>query len=181
MKKVLTVLIVAVAMFLSQGLFTSHKNIVVSADLVAEKNFGSNVFYTEQDGEKFNGNQSVAQNVVAGESHIDIELPADNIKHFRFDFGVTPGVVKLSNLVIAGEEVVSLNLDNFNYSPDVTEHSVDSGVMTISSNAEDPYIVYKEGLDIHAGTSVNWLALILLLVVYGFVSYKLVGYFYKKK
>ena len=181
MKKVLTVLIVAVAMFLSQGLFISQKDIVVSANVSAEKDFVAQVFYIEEDGVKMSETTSVKQQVVAGDSVVNVALPIKHIQKFRFDFGVQPGHVTISDLQIAGNNTLNLDMENFIFSPDVTKHEVIDGKMSIVSDNKDPYMIYKDVLDVDGATSVNWLMFILLLVVYGFVSYKLVGYFYKKK
>ena len=180
MKKILTALIVIVAMALSYGLFIKHSGVMVSADINAEKDFIAQVFYS--DGVVLMDEaHSVKQNVIAGESHINIEIPMQKVSKFRFDFGVHPGRVMVKDLALIGKDTIKLDTNKFKHFNETAEPNESGNEIVVMSEGNDPFMTYTEAFDVTEKTSVNWLMFLILLCVYGSVSYKVVNYLFRNK
>lgn len=123
--------------------------VMLSADVVAERPFVAEIFYcTHKDGKFGHGNMHLAT-IRRGVSRLEVLLGADSIARLRFDCGVKPGRVVLSNVRLVGREVVSLDAGDFAFSPDVERHDrMEDGALLVESEKKDPYIVYKKTVDV---------------------------------
>ncbi len=124
--------------------------IIVSMDIDTQNAFIAQVFWTEDESEKFNQKQSIRKPIPEGKTHFEMQMPTDTVYRFRFDFGTNPGKVSVSNLKVSGLDTAVLDFQKFVFSSDVEEHELADGVLTITSTLIDPYMVYKSPLNIFA-------------------------------
>ena len=173
--------------FFSLGVLFSLKSvwlsreILVSAEINAEKPFVSQIFYTEKKGEKFNQKQSVKYNVPVGKSRFSIKLPVSKLWSFRFDFGNAPATVEIKNLSLTGTTTIPLDFNVFSYNQYISKHTIKEGNLTIISTGKDPFIVYKNPLNLTGRNVVDWYLLIILSCFFFFVFETLFSYLSKFK
>lgn len=161
------------------------KNIRVTFNAESTKDFNYQIFYTDTQDGKFNGNQSVKKLVSAGLNQVKIVLPTEKIVQFRIDFGSFPGTVYISDLKVVGDKEINILGDkeeNYWFSRDMEEHQfTDDKALRITSNKGDPYIVYKEKLDVVPGVDINYHNLILIVLGTFFIAFILGLLLIKKK
>ena len=141
----------------------------------SDKEIEYQVYYTTEPGQRFSELQSVKRRSSRGKHLERITLPIDKIARFRFDFGVRPGLASVSNMALGGENVQSLNFDDFSF------HNIDSkrlekNKLTIVSKQNDPLIIYQKPLEIIPKQSVDWWMFFLLLCAFGASSYLILSY-----
>lgn len=169
---ILTIVCMLVALLLCR--FTlSVAEIKVEAEIEAERPFSAQIFYTENEVESFNKNQVVSYRVPKGKSHLSIVLPISKLWQFRFDFGNAPGTVKVKNLELKGN---ILDFNNFTYNKYISDYKITGNELSITSTGEDPFIVYKEPLDLSKRIIVDWCMVIILGCFFFFVFGKLFLY-----
>lgn len=172
---ILTIACTLGALFLCRPVW-QIKEIHVEADIQAETAFVAQIFYTENKVESFNKNQVVSYRVPEGKSHLSIVLPIQKLWQFRFDFGNAPGTVKVKNLELKGDRDVFLNFNNFTYNKYISDHKINGDELSMTSSGEDPFIVYKEPLDLSEMIIVDWCIVIILGCFFFFVFGKLFLY-----
>ena len=122
--------------------------IFLSADIEAERSFNAQVFWTEDETQKFHQKQSIRMQVTAGTFHLDVLIPTDIVHTLRFDFGSTPGKVTIKNIKLTGINPTTLDVNKFSFSRDVKTHEVVDDSLSITSDEVDPYAVYEPILDV---------------------------------
>ena len=167
-------------MFLSSS-FWSNNNISVSFNADTSKDLTFQVFYTTQPKTNFSEKESMKQLVKAGSNKVVFKLPIKNIIKFRIDPGSNPGEVELSDITVSGNKVVNLDGGLWTYNSHIESHSVVDGVLTLISNQQDPYIIYKKELNLSEGREIDWCLFIISLAFSIFVSSVLVFYLSKFK
>ena len=160
------------------------KNIRVTFSSESTKDLTYQVFYTGSEDEKFNEKQSVKKLTPAGINQVEMILPTEKIVHFRFDFGINPGSVLISNLNLVGDKTIDILADDKNkyiFSHFVEEHQfLDGNTLRIVSNQNDPYMYYNKELDITSGTVINWCNLLQIAFGTFFIAF-LLGLFVTRK
>ena len=132
------------------------ENIQVLFQQKTESNILYQVFYTTPENSNFSQSQSVTYQAKSSETTVKIVLPVRKINKFRLDFGRYPQTVTISDLKLIGHKNISLNqFNNFNFH-EIDEKKESSSQLTITSHQQDPYIVYKEPLNLKAGRSVHF-------------------------
>lgn len=179
MKKVIVYILVCIALCLSYSLYISFGGLYFNADIDATKDFVAQVYYTENTSDKFSEKHSIKKDVRSGNSHLNIALPIKHIQNFRFDFGVNPGTVKISDMIIKGNKNLKLDINNFEYNKQITTHFMSGAQITIMSAESDPHIIYKSPVDLKGGTKINCFILFVLFCVYWFLFQKIVDYLCK--
>lgn len=157
-----TVKIVCVSLILAVGAIAItvnswyDRNIRVTFYAQSAKDIQYQVFYTSERDGKW---QAVTQQVPAGKSNVKIVLPIQNIALFRLDFGSYPQTVYVTDLKVTGNKSVDIladDEDNYRFYQ-IDEHQFMNGKgLRISSNQNDPFMFYKEQLDVTPGPDINW-------------------------
>ncbi|MBP5343788.1 MAG: hypothetical protein J6Y85_01765 [Alphaproteobacteria bacterium] len=176
---ILTTVCVGIALWISMALFTSY-NISFSADIITKKNVEIQVFYTENDIEHFNENQSIKKNIKSGLNHLKMTLPIQHVSKFRFDFGTNPGEVILSNPTILGSKDKVLNLKKLKFNQ-IGTYEISANAIKLISNQNDPFIVFDQILDINPKGNIDWCIFLILLCTYWFIFSKGIAYLTKFK
>lgn len=157
----------------------TKRQFVVSFDATSVKNIEYQVFYTKT--QEFNQKQSIKKRIPKGTHHVKIILPIKKIKRLRFDFGVEPTKVIISNFKIRGLHQRKLDFNDFVYNEDIDKHNLKDGILTIESGKKDPFIVYKKYLNLKGKIIVDWY-MFIILSTFGFLLFcKLVRYLAKFK
>lgn len=146
-------------------IFTSESN----------KEIEYQVFWTAARGQRFNELQSVRKKIPKGKHLERFILPIQKIGRFRFDFGVRPGQASVSNMVLGGENIQSLNFDDFSFH-NIDSKKIEKNKLTIVSKQNDPLIIYQKPLEIVPKQSVDWWMFFLLLCAFGASSYLILSY-----
>lgn len=163
-------------MFLSSSLWLNN-SITVSFNANTSKDLTFQVFYATNPKANFNGKDTVKQFVNVGFSKVVFKLPIKNIVKLRIDPGSNSGKVKISDIEVSGSKVIKLTDYNlWTYNSHIESHSVEDGVLTLISNQEDPYIIYKQELNIPEGIEIDWCLFTISLAFSIFVSSVLVFY-----
>jgi hypothetical protein len=134
------------------------KNIYVTYKVNATKDLTYQVFYTDTADGNFNEPQSAKQVVPVGVQVVKIILPTQKIAKFRLDFGVEPETVYIADLKLVGDKIIKFDdFSNFAYYH-IDEYTTvtEDNALKIVSNQRDPYMIYKENLDVTPGTDINW-------------------------
>ena len=129
----LCVFCLGISLFLSKSLWL-NRIVTVSFDVINEKAFQAQIFYTQKDGEIFNQIQSVKKAIDLGKQHVNINLPILFLKKFRIDFGNTPGYVEISNLKLNGKEIKSLSFSDFNPNNQISTYTPKGNTAIVISN-----------------------------------------------
>ena len=171
----LFVFCLGVSLFLSRSLWVKPV-ITASFDVVNEKPYQIQIFYTQKDGEIFNQTQSVKKKVGSGQQHVEINLPISHLKKFRIDFGDEPGKIEISNLNLNGKETKSLSFSNFNPNAPILTYIPNENTTIIVSNAKDPFIVLKKTVNLDGRYTIDYCILTILICFFGFIFSKSIGY-----
>lgn len=174
----LALLLTVGSLYLIRDVFLS-KEITVSAYIDVEKDLSIQIFWMEKEDEKFNEKQSVIKNISSGKNALVIDVPTEHIEKFRFDFGSHPGKVILSNLKLEGTQSFYPNYNDFIYNQYIKEHFIENNKLSITSDASDPFMIYKDALNLSAGCQVDWCRLMILFCFLGLIYFKGINYLLK--
>ncbi len=179
MKKSWTIIVSLFLLLLSIESFVK-KEVSVSFTQKTTKDIEYQIFYTKQKDEPFSEGYSIRKKVSKDWKNIQIFIPTRKIFRFRIDPGTEKGTIEISNLKINGKK---LDLSKFNKSKDVSQLSFDKNkdTLTIISNNHDPYITYKDNLNISNSFTINYTILIILLCIYLTISYIIVKFIHSKR
>ena len=172
MKKFVIIIFTLLGLLLSKSLFITN-NITVSFNQKSNQPIQYQVFWTDSNNEKFSEHAQKKYTTTENQKHVSIRISNQKMKNFRLDTGIKPGIVEISDLKINGK---SLDLNNFSKSKDIESLVVENNKMIIKSNKHDPYLTYKENVNINAVKSVNYPILIMLLCFWLAVSYGVVSF-----
>ena len=172
-------LLTCVVIYFTSALLLS-KNIVVSFNAEAKKEIQYQVFYTEAKGQGMNEKQSVRKNIKSGSQKVEILLPIEKIVKIRLDIGSHPEEVIISDLQVKGSKNVKFNYNEFNKNQ-IDKYETKGNKLYIASNQGDPYIWYKQELNLPAGMQIDWCRLIIISVLAFLLMYKFVQYLSKFK
>ncbi|MBQ8660319.1 MAG: hypothetical protein IJ473_01910, partial [Alphaproteobacteria bacterium] len=179
MKKSWVIIVSLFLLLLSIESFVK-KEISVSFTQKTTKDIEYQLFYTKQKDEPFSEGYSIRKKVSKDWENIQIFIPTRKIFRFRIDPGTEKGTIEISNLKINGKK---LDLSKFNKSKDVSQLSFDKNkdTLTIISNNHDPYITYKDSLNISNSFTINYTILIILLCIYLTISYIIIKFIHSKR
>ena len=160
----------------------SVKEIKVRFNSESAKDIEYQIFYAGKPDKGFSEAESVKQMVKAGKRDVKIILPARKIFKFRIDPGRNPGKVVISNLALKGAKTLKLYDGNkFDYNKHIENKKIVDKKITLVSNQNDPYIVYKEKFELKASRNIDFCVLVICLFFSFFVACKSVNYLAKFK
>ncbi len=175
----LAVLLTGLVLYFTSALW-SNKAVIVSFNAEAKKDINYQVFYTEAKGQGMDEKHSVRKNIKSGSQKIEILLPIERVVKIRLDIGSNPGEVVISDLQVKGGKNVKLNYNEFNKNQ-IDKYEIKGNKLYISSNQGDPYIWYKQELNLPAGMQIDWCRFIIISVLAFLLMYKFVQYLSKFK
>lgn len=175
----LAILLTGLVLYFTSALW-SNKAVIVSFNAEAKKEIQCQVFYTEANGQGFNEKQSVKKPIKSGNQKVEILLPIERIVKIRLDIDSNPGDVVISDLQVKGSKNVKLNYNEFNKNQ-IDKYEVKDGKLYITSNEGDPYLSYKQELNLFGGVKVDWCGFIIISVLAFLLMYKFVQYLSKFK
>lgn len=171
-------LLTGIALFVTKSFWYFPSNgIEVSFTSQAEKPIAYQVFYTTSDKRSFNVDEKVVQTVRAGKQPVRINLPTRKIVNFRLDLGEFPQKLTISDLIISGDNAVSLDKLS-----DFTLYQINGSYQKgkffrFNSKEENPYIVYKSDLNLHASSGhIDYYILFIIAVISLLAGHKIVKY-----
>ena len=176
---ILLVLLAGLALFLTKGfwLFT-EKGVSVSFTSQAQRLVAYQVFYTTSQERSFNSEEKVTHDVEAGKHKVEIFIPIEKMLHFRLDLGQFPQEITLSDLKVIGDKTVAM--DNLS---DFILHQIDSSkqdgkFFRLTSNQQDPYLIYKSPLNLSAKRQVriDYYIFFIIFVISMLAAHKIVQY-----
>ena len=176
------VAVILCVMFLkmSSPFYTAKGGVEFSFDCEQNRNIEYQIFYTEVENEKFTETKSVKQIVPAGKHYVRMLIPANTIKNFRFDIGIKPGTVILSNMKIRGNATKSLSPKDFRF-VQIDNFLTTQDSIIITSNKDDPLLVYTQTLNVEGAMQKDWCIFTILAIFYVFFIYRLLVYIIKFK
>ncbi len=140
----------------------SNINVSIYADF--EKPLEFQIFYSSSSKKSFNEENSVRllAEPSAGKK-ISIKLPIHKLKLFRLDLGQNPGNVQLEAIKISGKNTVFLDdWKDFNFY-NIERQTISNQTITILSDHVDPFIIYKNPLNIKGNASIHYGNLALII------------------
>lgn len=177
---ILLVLLAGMALFLTKEFwfFPSEKAVRVSFTSQAAQPIDYQVFYTASPDRSFNPEEKVTQNIKAGKQQVNILIPSAKVLRFRLDLGQFPQEVTLSDLKVIGDKTVAM--DNLS---DFILHQIDSSkqdgkFFRLTSNQQDPYLIYKSPLNLSAKRQVriDYYIFFIIFVISMLAAHKIVQY-----
>lgn len=150
-------------------------DITVSFNSKSTKDIDYQVFYTDKKGQSFNATQSQKMKVKAGAQNVSFILPIEKLVLFRLDFGNFPQEVTISNLTIKGVKSIKPDYNDFNFNQ-INKYNISNDGLTIVSNQQDPYIFYKNPLNLRSDIKPDVLVLLVLLIFSFMFFYKTIQY-----
>ena len=85
-----------------------------------------------------------------GRNVVDVKIPVGFLAKLRIDFGVTPGLLRVSPVTLRGNRTVVLDWREFAFH-DVADRMVsDDGSLSLFSKGNDPYAAYPEELNLQS-------------------------------
>ncbi len=170
-KKFFIIILTLFLLLLSKPWFTTNY-ISVSFNQKASQPIEYQVFYVNDGTYKVTEKQSVKYKT--NNKNVKIKVFENEIKLFRLDIGVKPGIVEISDLKINSK---SLDLNKFSKSKDVESLIVENNKMIIKSDKNDPYLVYKTDVnETNTTVLINYPILIMLLCFWLALSWVLVSF-----
>lgn len=170
MKKFYIIGLTLLGLLLSKSLFVDY-NVVVSFEQQATKDIEYQIFYTTNKIKDFNERASVKKLVKKTDKIVNITLPVKKIKDFRIDVGQVPGTVTVSNLKVNNKP---LDLNEFIKNEDIESVQIDNTSVIITSNKDDPFMVYQSTLPKHSCARIDWSIFFVLFCFYLILSYAIV-------
>lgn len=152
------------------------KGTTVDIEFSCQKDLDLQVFYCYKSDKNFSEAHSVKQRIKKEQNRTKIFIPAtSDITRFRLDSGTTPELFEIAKITIKGKKAQHLGLDQF--APvNITSYSVKDGKGVIVSTHRDPFLVYRNPLNISPGHHIEWLILITFCIVSYFFASKIVKY-----
>lgn len=134
------------------------------------------VFYTLREKDAFNAKLSVKQLVKAGQHEISMRLPISKIAKFRLDFEKDAGKVEISDLQIEGRSVVKFDdFSKFSFK-NISQYQISDHKLSFISSHKKTYIIYNEDLKLKSIMSFDFYTLIILVILYFLILYKIIKY-----
>ena len=177
---ILLVLLAGLALFLTKEFwfFPSEKAVRVSFTSQAAQPIDYQVFYTASPDRSFNPEEKVTQNIKAGKQQVNILIPSAKVLRFRLDLGQFPQEVTLSDLKVIGDKTVVMGKLS-----DFILHQIDSSkqdgkFFRLTSNQQDPYLIYKSPLNLSAKRQVriDYYIFFIIFVISMLAAHKIVQY-----
>lgn len=177
---ILLVLLAGMALFLTKEFwfFPSEKAVRVSFTSQAAQPIDYQVFYTASPDRSFNPEEKVTQNIKTGKQQVNILIPSAKVLRFRLDLGQFPQEVTLSDLKVIGDKTVVMGKLS-----DFILHQIDSSkqdgkFFRLTSNQQDPYLIYKSPLNLSAKRQVriDYYIFFIIFVISMLAAHKIVQY-----
>lgn len=152
--------------------------ITAAFQVEVEKPLTLEIKWAETETAPFRAEVGVFCKVTPADREVVVELPVSKVSRFRVDAGSYPGHMTLSNLQLkCGRDVVRFDdFSQFTYR-NVQNHEIEPGKVSLYSQHKDPYMVYKQPLEIKRTSRVEWLILggiIMLSAMLSFLVLKIV-------
>ena len=169
----ISLVVTAIAIFATKDIWNA-KDIRLTFTAENSKDITYQAFYINTLDSKYNEQQSIKKHIATGIHNVEFILPTEKVVGLRLDFGSYPGTVLISDLKLIGGKTVNVLDDKeeqYWFSPDVTEHQfIDNHALRIVSNEADPYMVYKNRLNV---TLINWSMLLQIILGTFFLAFLL--------
>ena len=136
-------------------------NVRLSFNIDSEKDINFQAFYLDVKGQNFNESKSVHKLIKSGNHNVEIFLPVKKMVRIRLDIGSEPGKVKLSDLVLTGNEKINLAYNEF-FKNQIDDYEINEDGFILSSNQKDPYIFYRKEFDLSGKEQISWLRMGLI-------------------
>lgn len=147
------------------------REVVVSVGLKAPVPIPCQVFYTDRKGAGFVPEKVVTLSVGPRGNKARVSLPVGRLEGIRFDFGIRPGNVRASRVILRGTETCILDWRDFRIRHDIGRFDVDAvGAVDVESVGGDPCAVYSEPLGLRGRLRVNAFAFAVLVVLSAFAG-----------
>ncbi len=156
-----------------------QKGTTVDIEFSCQKDLDLQVFYCSESDKNFSEKHSVKQRIHKEQKKTSIFIPAtSNITRFRLDLGSNPELFKISEIAVNGKNLFHLDkLDLEQFIPvNITSYAVKEGKGVVVSTHRDPFLIYKNALNIAPGLHIEWLILITFCIVSYFFASKAVKY-----
>ena len=167
-------LITATLMYLCSIIYCkSHIEVIFTSQ--SDREIEYQVYYATEPGQRFDELQSVKKKSPSGKHFERVVLPIKKIARFRLDLGVRPGQVRVSDMALRGNNIQSLNFDDFSFH-NIDSKRIEKNELTIVSEQNNPAIIYQKSLAMVPKQSVDWCMFFLLLCFFGASSYLILSY-----
>lgn len=174
----LTALLTCLVLYITSALWYSRA-VIISFDAKSEKDIQYQVFYTEKVGQDFNEKQSVISTVSAGTQKVKIILPIEKLIKLRLNIGKYPGNVFIYDMQAKGLRSVNLNYNDFEKNQ-INLYEIRNSKqyvkLHIFSSQKNPFITYKNNLDLSGKMQLDFFHLIIISVLAFLIMYKFVQY-----
>ena len=169
-------ILTVIALFATKSLWLKE-GVSVQFDYEAQKDLSVQLFYCPAPDIPFTEGASIKERIQKGKGNVSVFIPTGSkIARFRIDEGQAPGRFGISNVHLIGNTDTNLDLNKF-VTRNIQHYDVkDDGSATVISSLRDPYLVYKDELDVRPGYWVEWLIFITFCVVSYFFASKTVKY-----
>ena len=129
------------------------KSVVLEMDVESSAPFELAVYYTNGNSSDFLTRQHADVEVKKGRNVIDVEIPVGFLAKLRIDFGIAPGLLRVSRVTLRGDRTVELDWRRFAFHDVEARMVSDDGSVALFSKGNDPYAVYPEALNLQAPVS----------------------------
>lgn len=142
------------------------KGVWINFDYESSAHIEYQIFYCENN-ISWKDSAYVKEKITKGKGKAHIFLPSEHIDRLRIDVGIKPGVVTLSHLQLEGVRSVNINTNPAKWrTVNVLSLKQVDGKMRIESNHADPYLIYKENVDLKGKRgNVLWFHLFIAVMV----------------
>ena len=178
MQYVLTILLTGVVLYFTSILWC--RGIIVSFNAKSGINMQYQVYYTNKVGQDFSEKHSVKKKVLEGTHKVTIALPTSKIVKFRLAFGSQPRDIDISDLQIKGNDAISLNYREFEEN-DIEYYLAKENGFLLVSYLDNPYLTYKNELNISRSNRVDWYRLLSIFFLAFFLMREFVKYLLEKQ
>lgn len=180
-KIISSIILTTIVLIITISIWT-QKEMFISFNQKTDIGIRYQIFYTLNEKEGFNETYSIRYYADPTESEIKILIPQKHISKFRMDYGEFPEKVTISNLKLVGDQIIELNnFDDFSYSPAVENKIIENDTLTIISNQKDPYMVYKNILDLNEGTFIRPQKIAFICILIFLISFICIKLFFIRK
>ncbi|MBQ0033119.1 MAG: hypothetical protein KBT68_10015, partial [bacterium] len=129
------------------------KSVVLEMEVESSAPFELSVYYTNGNPSNFLPRQHVDVAVKKGRNVVDVKIPVGVLAKLRIDFGIEPGLLRVSRVTLRGNGTVVLDWRKFAFHDVEARMVSDDGSVTLFSKGNDPYAVYPEVLNLQAPVS----------------------------
>lgn len=125
-------------------------DIVLEMTVEASAPFSLSVYYTNGNDHDFLACRHVDVAVKQGRNKLAAGIPVGFLAKLRIDFGVAPGLVRVSPVTMRGAKSVVLDWRKFAFHDVEARMISDDGSITLFSKGKDPYAVYSTPLNLQS-------------------------------